>query len=106
MKNDLWESLRDTPVGGAAGWSSRWIGRRQPGPLHGYSGIVGSTAEGGRCLGVLPTEVVGEHGHWWLAVLSRRVVYAGDGWSADGGVVSVMVVGVEPFGKGGGSFLF
>lgn len=34
-----------------------------------------------------------------LGVLSNLVGYAADGWAADGGVVSVMVVGVDPVGK-------
>ena len=41
-----------------------------------------------------------------LAVMSRHVVYAADGRAADGGVVAVMVVGVEPVGKSVDSFFF
>lgn len=38
-----------------------------------------------------------------LGVLSGQVVDEADGWAADGGVVSVMVVGVEPAVKTSGS---
>ena len=37
-------------------------------------------------------------------MLSREVGCAGDGWSVDGGVVAVMVLGVEPVGKSVGAF--
>jgi len=39
-----------------------------------------------------------------LGVLSGQVVDSAHGWSVDGGVVSMMVVGVEEVVKGGGSF--
>src|SRR5215204_5743393 len=38
-----------------------------------------------------------------LGVGPKEVVEAGDGWAADGGVVAVMVVGVEPVVEGGGA---
>lgn len=41
-----------------------------------------------------------------LDVLSGLVGYSADGWAGDGGVVAVMVVGVEPVGKCGGAFGF
>ena len=41
-----------------------------------------------------------------LAVMNRHVVYAADGRATDGGVVAVMVVGVEPVGKSVDSFFF
>ena len=41
-----------------------------------------------------------------LAVLSCLVVDAGDGWAADGGVVSVMVVAVEEAVKASGAAAF
>lgn len=41
-----------------------------------------------------------------LGVMNRQVVYAADGWAAYGGVVSVMVLGVDPVGKGVDAFLF
>ena len=40
-----------------------------------------------------------------LGVLLREVVDAADGWPADGVVASVMLVGVDPVGKGGGAFV-
>ena len=47
---------------------------------------------------------VGGQGARRLGVLSREVGCAGDGWSVDGGVVAVMVLGVEPVGKSVGAF--
>jgi hypothetical protein len=41
-----------------------------------------------------------------LAVVPGQVGDAAGGWSADGGVVAVMVVGVEPGVKGSGSGCF
>ena len=41
-----------------------------------------------------------------LAVLSSHVGCTADGWSADGCVVAVMVVGVDPVGKRVDPFLF
>lgn len=38
-----------------------------------------------------------------LGVVARLVVDAAGGWAADGGVVPVMVVAVEPGVKGAGS---
>jgi hypothetical protein len=38
-----------------------------------------------------------------LVVPSREVGDSGDGWTADGGVVAVMVVAVEPAVKGAGA---
>jgi hypothetical protein len=37
--------------------------------------------------------------------MSSHVGYAVDGWAADGGVVAVMVVGVDPVGKSVDSFV-
>ena len=50
----------------------------------------------------------GCHRDFWdgaRAVVAREVVDAGDGWAADGGVVAVMVVHVQPFVQSGGSLL-
>lgn len=41
-----------------------------------------------------------------LGVMSSLVGCAADGWSADGGVVAVMVLGVDPVGKRGDAFFF
>ena len=42
----------------------------------------------------------------WLGVMSSQVGYTADGWAADGSVVAVMVVDVDPVGKRVGSLLF
>ena len=44
------------------------------------------------------------NGEAGLVVLTRRVVDTADGWAADGGVASVMVVGVEPVVQRCGAF--